>query len=141
MYVIEEIPNNISQDQVFEPNSKGKTRGKGKSYFPFCSFRSLEDTKKCLDREFEGNNWIVKKSDRNLASRYNMIINAIFFKKIEKIFQSSRLDLEKNSVDSSRPSRFPTLTLTQNCAGWSRKVEYQFYVKSDRFFQISFDQN
>ncbi|RNA20150.1 hypothetical protein BpHYR1_028482 [Brachionus plicatilis] len=41
---------------------------------------------------------------------------------------SSRLDLEKNSVDSSRPSRFPTLTLTQNCAGWSRKVEYQFYL-------------
>ncbi|RNA35290.1 hypothetical protein BpHYR1_036810 [Brachionus plicatilis] len=22
------------------------------------NFRSLEDTKKCLDREFEGNNWI-----------------------------------------------------------------------------------
>ncbi|RMZ97963.1 hypothetical protein BpHYR1_030667, partial [Brachionus plicatilis] len=80
------IPNNISQDQAFEPNSKGKTRGKGKSYFPFCSFRSLEDTKKCLDREFEGNNWIVKKSDRNLASRYNMIINAIFFKKIYFVY-------------------------------------------------------
>ncbi|RNA16484.1 hypothetical protein BpHYR1_032608 [Brachionus plicatilis] len=51
---------NTSQDQAFEPNSKGKTRGKGKSYFPFSSFRSLDDTKKCLDREFEGNNWIVK---------------------------------------------------------------------------------
>ncbi|RNA02241.1 hypothetical protein BpHYR1_049873 [Brachionus plicatilis] len=26
------------------------------------NFRSLEDTKKCLDREFEGNYWIVKRA-------------------------------------------------------------------------------
>ncbi|RNA11143.1 hypothetical protein BpHYR1_009956, partial [Brachionus plicatilis] len=68
MSLIEEIPNNISQDQVFEPNSKRKTRGKGKTYFPFCSFLSLENAKECLDREFEGNNWTIKRATETLQS-------------------------------------------------------------------------
>ncbi|RNA17278.1 hypothetical protein BpHYR1_023937 [Brachionus plicatilis] len=53
---------------IYKLKQKINLIGKGKSYFPFCSFRSLEDTKKCLDREFEGNYWIL--------------ISAIFFKKI-----------------------------------------------------------
>ncbi|RMZ98670.1 hypothetical protein BpHYR1_024758 [Brachionus plicatilis] len=61
MSLIEEIPNNISQDQR-------KTRGKGKTYFPFCSFLSLENAKECLDREFEGNNWTIKRATETLQA-------------------------------------------------------------------------
>ena len=49
MSVIEEIPNNKAQDKTFEPNSKGKARGKGKIIFLCVVFAPSHFKKEILN--------------------------------------------------------------------------------------------
>ncbi|CAF0979499.1 unnamed protein product [Brachionus calyciflorus] len=68
MSLLEEIPNNISlETQETEPIINKKTRGKGKIYLPFCSFRTLNLAKEHLDKPFEENSWTCKRATENLT--------------------------------------------------------------------------
>lgn len=66
MSFVEEIPNNLSQDETVEVHVK-KTRGKGKVYLPYCSFRDLDTAKKHLAHTFANNEWTCKRATENSA--------------------------------------------------------------------------